>query len=122
MAEETKTDTTEKSNEQNTNRNDNRGNDNRGNDNRDNRSNNRRNTNMRRGGRKNFYRKKECKLCKIDDKEINYKNYDLIRRFITEKGKIVPRRMSGNCAKCQRKIKRAIKQARNAAYIPFTKK
>jgi small subunit ribosomal protein S18 len=75
---------------------------------------------QRKPAKRAFFKKKECRLCKIKDKEIDYKDIDLIRRFTTEKGKIVPRRMSGNCAKCQRKIKNAIKRARNAALIPFT--
>jgi len=74
----------------------------------------------KRGMKKTFYRKKECKLCKLKEKEFDYRQIDMIRRFITEKGKIIPRRMSGNCAKCQRKIKNAINRARNAALIQFT--
>jgi small subunit ribosomal protein S18 len=78
--------------------------------------------NFKRGSKRTYYRKKECKLCKMEDKDIDYKNMDLMRKYTTDKGKIVPRRMSGNCAKCQRKIKREIKKARNAALIPFTSK
>ena len=74
----------------------------------------------KRGMKRTFYRKKECKLCKLKEKEFDYRQIDMIRRYITEKGKIIPRRMSGNCAKCQRKIKIAIKRARNAALIQFT--
>lgn len=117
MSEDTKTTRNENKPSDNSGRSDNRSNDR----NNDSRQNNRRSSG-RRGGKRNFYKKKECKLCKMDDKDINYKNIDLVRKFTTEKGKIVPRRMSGNCAKCQRKIKRAIKRARNAAFIPFTKK
>ena len=90
-------------------------------------SDNRSNDNERGGFRKKFvkkvyYRKKECFLCKDEKvKEVNYKNIELLRRYISEKGKIVPRRMSGNCAKCQRVVARAIKRARNIALLPFTR-
>jgi small subunit ribosomal protein S18 len=72
--------------------------------------------------KKVYYRKKECFLCKDDKiKEVDYKNIELLRRYISEKGKIIPRRMSGNCAKCQRAVARAIKRARNIALLPFTR-
>jgi small subunit ribosomal protein S18 len=55
--------------------------------------------------------KRECKLCE-DQVQIDYKQPDLLKRFLTERGKILPRRMSGNCAKHQREVTRAIKLAR----------
>ncbi|HYL39289.1 MAG TPA: 30S ribosomal protein S18 [Bryobacteraceae bacterium] len=66
-----------------------------------------------------FRRKKVCRFCveKIDD--INYKDVRLLMSFISERGKIVPRRISGVCAPHQRRLGQAIKQARNIALIPF---
>ena len=66
-----------------------------------------------------FRRKKVCRFCveKIDD--INYKDTRLLNSFISERGKIVPRRISGVCAPHQRRLAEAIKQARNIALIPF---
>jgi len=66
-----------------------------------------------------FRRKKVCRFCveKIDD--INYKDVRLLTSFISERGKIVPRRISGVCTPHQRRLAQAIKQARNIALIPF---
>jgi small subunit ribosomal protein S18 len=52
--------------------------------------------------------------------KIDYKNYRLLRSFITERGRIIPRRISGNCAKHQRELTREIKRARHVALLPFT--
>ena len=52
--------------------------------------------------------------------EIDYKDVAKLRRYITERGKILPRRISGNCAKHQRQMTTAIKRARNVALLPFT--
>jgi small subunit ribosomal protein S18 len=52
--------------------------------------------------------------------QIDYKDAAKLRRFITERGKILPRRISGNCAKHQRQVTLAIKRARNIALLPFT--
>ena len=73
----------------------------------------------REGGRKFFRRKKVCKFCveKIDD--INYKDVRLLQQFVAERGKIVPRRLTGVCTTHQRRLTRAIKQARNIALLPF---
>ncbi|MFQ5649604.1 MAG: 30S ribosomal protein S18 [bacterium] len=51
--------------------------------------------------------------------DIHYKNVDLLMRFVTEQGKIIPRRTSGNDARCQRLVKRAIKRARHLALMPY---
>jgi small subunit ribosomal protein S18 len=51
---------------------------------------------------------------------LDYKEPDILRGFITERGKIIPRRISGNCAKHQRQLTTAIKRARNIALLPFT--
>jgi small subunit ribosomal protein S18 len=66
-----------------------------------------------------FRRKKVCRFCveKIDD--INYKDVKMLTSFISERGKIVPRRISGVCTPHQRRLSQAIKQARNIALIPF---
>ena len=71
------------------------------------------------GGRKFFRRKKVCKFCveKID--AINYKDVRLLSGFVAEKGKIVPRRLTGVCTPHQKRVSAAIKQARNIALLPF---
>ena len=69
------------------------------------------------GGR--FFQKKVCRLCAEGIGVIDYKDTERIKRFLTEKGKILPRRITGNCAKCQRMLARAIKRARHAALIAF---
>ncbi len=71
------------------------------------------------GGRKFFRRKKVCKFCveKIDD--INYKDVRLLGQFVAERGKIVPRRLTGVCTPHQRPLTSAIKRARNIALLPF---
>ena len=73
----------------------------------------------REGGRKFFRRKKVCKFCveKIDD--INYKDVRLLGQFVAERGKIIPRRLSGVCTPHQRRLTAAIKRARNIALLPF---
>ncbi len=64
-------------------------------------------------------RRKVCPVC-ADKLELNYKRTDVLERFITERGKIVPRRISGVCAKHQRKISLEIKRARHIALLPYT--
>jgi small subunit ribosomal protein S18 len=70
-------------------------------------------------GRKFFRRKKVCRFCveKIDD--INYKDVRLLQQFVAERGKIVPRRLTGVCTPHQRRLSTAIKRARNIALLPF---
>ena len=71
-------------------------------------------------GRKQYFRRKKvCRFCvdKVDD--IDYKNVKLISSFVSERGKIVPRRISGVCAPHQRRLTVAIKRARNIALLPF---
>jgi len=73
----------------------------------------------RRGGKgKVFFKKKVCKFC-IQKLKIDYKDADTLRRFITERGKILPRRITGTCAKHQRGLALAIKRARMIALLPF---
>ena len=65
-------------------------------------------------------RKKVCSFCVDKVETIDYKDVAKLRRFVTERGKILPRRISGNCAKHQRQLTSAIKRARNVALLPFT--
>lgn len=65
-------------------------------------------------------RRKVCSFCVDKVEHIDYKDVAKLRRFITERGKILPRRISGNCAKHQRQVTFAIKRARNIALLPFT--
>ena len=65
-------------------------------------------------------RKKICSFCADKVEHIDYKDVAKLRRFIMERGKILPRRVSGNCAKHQRQVTLAIKRARNIALLPFT--
>lgn len=70
--------------------------------------------------KRGFYKKKVCRFCVDSEIVIDYKSYKVLKYFISERGKIVPRRISGNCAKHQRELTSAIKRARNIALIPFT--
>ena len=65
-------------------------------------------------------RKRVCRYCADKDLVIDYKDPQALRYFVTERGKIVPRRISGACAKHQRAINTAIKRARIIALLPFT--
>ncbi len=73
------------------------------------------------GGRKKFFRKKRkaCVFC-LGKAVIDYKDADYLQRFLSERGKIVPRRITGNCAKHQRELAQAIKRAREIALLPYT--
>ena len=75
----------------------------------------------RRGGgrRQYFRRRKVCKFCVEKIEFIDYKDLRLIGPFVAERGKILPRRLTGTCAPHQRELTRAIKQARNIALLPF---
>ncbi len=66
------------------------------------------------------YRKKICKFCENKKMEIDYKNPSMLRRFVTEQGKILPSRITGTCARHQRGLVTAIKRARNIALLPYT--
>ena len=65
-------------------------------------------------------KRKVCSFCADKIEHIDYKDVAKLRRFITERGKILPRRISGNCACHQRQVTAAIKRARNIALLPFT--
>jgi small subunit ribosomal protein S18 len=73
-------------------------------------------TNSRKG--KVFFRKKVCRFC-AQKARIDYKDSDGLRRFTTERGKILPRRITGTCAKHQRRLAVEIKRARDLALLPF---
>lgn len=73
-----------------------------------------------RGKGKTYFRKKVCKFC-TQNLVADYKNPEVLRRFITDRGKILPRRITGTCAKHQRKLAREIKRARTLAMLPFVK-
>ncbi|MEE3362000.1 MAG: 30S ribosomal protein S18 [Anaerovoracaceae bacterium] len=70
----------------------------------------------RRGG---YRRKKVCQFCADKDAVIDYKDVDTLKKYITERGKILPRRVTGTCAVHQRKVTTAIKRARTVALLPY---
>ena len=72
----------------------------------------------KRGGR-GFGRKKVCRFCAEKNASVDYKDQATLKYFVTERGKIIPRRISGNCARHQRQISVAIKRARGLALIPY---
>jgi small subunit ribosomal protein S18 len=71
------------------------------------------------GSRKKSSRRRACKFCTDENLVIDYKNAGLLKYFITDRGKLVPRRLTGNCAKHQRAIGRAVARARMIALMPF---
>ena len=73
----------------------------------------------REGGRPRFFQKKVCRFCSDRAAGIDYKDAERLKRFLTEKGKIIPRRITGNCAKHQRMLSRAIKRGRHSALLAF---
>lgn len=70
----------------------------------------------RRGRRK----RRVCIFCQDDNIKMDYKDVGLMKRFISDRGKILPRRVTGNCAKHQRALTVQIKRARHVALVPFT--
>ncbi|NMA82410.1 MAG: 30S ribosomal protein S18 [Epulopiscium sp.] len=72
--------------------------------------------NKRRGRRK----RRVCAFCADDAKYIDYKDLNKLRKFASERGKVLPRRITGNCAKHQRALTIAIKRARHIALMPYT--
>ena len=70
--------------------------------------------------RRPFFRKRVCRFCTEKLEAIDYKDAARLQKFITEKGKILPSRISGACARHQRALSRAIKRARFSALLPFT--
>ena len=65
-------------------------------------------------------KKRVCQFCADKNTKIEYKNYQKLEKFVTERGKILPRRITGTCAKHQRELTKAIKMARNIALLPYT--
>jgi small subunit ribosomal protein S18 len=70
------------------------------------------------GGGRFFQRRRPCRFC-IDKGSIDFKDVGLLRNFLTERGRIVPRRISGNCMRHQRELTAAVKRARHIALISF---
>ncbi len=70
--------------------------------------------------KKRFLRKKICRFCADKHPYIDYKDVRSLRGLITERGKIISRRISGNCARHQRQLTVAVKRSRNIALMPFT--
>ena len=62
----------------------------------------------------------QCRFCREGKEYVDYKDIDTLQKLLTHRGKIFSRKRSGNCASCQRKVKRAIKRARFMALLPFT--
>ncbi|MDR2935491.1 MAG: 30S ribosomal protein S18 [Candidatus Adiutrix sp.] len=73
-----------------------------------------------RGKKRLFHRRKVCRFCVDHINDIDYKDLKTLRNFVTERGKIVPRRISGNCAKHQRLLTQTIMRARLMALLPYT--
>jgi len=71
----------------------------------------------RRGG---FGRRKVCRFCAEKSRKVDFKDANTLKYYVTERGKIIPRRISGNCAKHQRQVAVAIKRARMVALLPYT--
>jgi small subunit ribosomal protein S18 len=65
-------------------------------------------------------RKKTCRFCEEKSRVIDYKDERLLRRYVTDRGKIIPKRITGVCARHQRELTQAIKRARHIALLPFT--
>lgn len=71
------------------------------------------------GGRFRRPGRKPCRFCAEKVTQIDYKDVNRLRAFVTERGKILPRRMTGTCSRHQRELTRAVKRARNIAMLPF---
>jgi small subunit ribosomal protein S18 len=72
------------------------------------------------GGKRTFFQKKVCRFCADKVENIDYKDVKTLKNLLTDRGKIIPSRISGNCATHQRKATIAIKRARNMALFPYT--
>jgi small subunit ribosomal protein S18 len=70
--------------------------------------------------RRYYARPRECQFCTDKSVTINYKEIETLRRYVTDVGKIRPRRQTGACAKHQRELARAVKRARHIALLPFS--
>lgn len=69
--------------------------------------------------RKFYHRRKVCRFCADSTLVINYKDVNMLKYFISERAKIIPRRISGTCANHQRELAREIKKARSIAFLPY---
>ncbi len=69
-----------------------------------------------------FQRKRVCRFCAEKRDSIDYRDVQTLRNFITDRGKIIPRRISGNCARHQRVLSSAVKRSRHIALIPFVER
>ncbi|MCI5726244.1 MAG: 30S ribosomal protein S18 [Clostridium sp.] len=78
------------------------------------------NNNRRPNSKMRRSKKKVCAFCSDKAEAIDYKDTAKLRKYVTERGKILPRRISGTCAKHQRQLTIAVKRARNIALLPFT--
>jgi small subunit ribosomal protein S18 len=72
------------------------------------------------GGKRFYTQPRVCQFCTDKSVHIDYKEFELLRRYVTEEGKIRPRRQTGACSRHQRELARAIKRARHLALLPFT--
>jgi len=68
-----------------------------------------------------IFKKRPCRLCKTKVDSVDYKDVEFLEKFISDRGKIVPTRISGNCARHQRMVSNRIKRARIAGLLPFVK-
>ena len=76
---------------------------------------------MARSGKKQFYRRRKvCRMCADKINTVDYKDTRFLQQYLVERSKILPRRISGTCAKHQRIIQQAIKRARHLALLPYT--
>lgn len=73
---------------------------------------------FRGGSKRGYFKKKVCKVC-ANNLKLDYKDADTLRRFTTDRGKILPRRITGSCAKHQRLLTREIMRSRSLALLPF---
>ncbi|MCI5146080.1 MAG: 30S ribosomal protein S18, partial [Candidatus Electrothrix sp. AR3] len=70
--------------------------------------------------KKVFYRRKVCRFCADKEQVVDYKDVKVLRNLVTERGKIIPKRIYGTCAAHQRQVTEAVKRARHLALIPYT--
>ena len=75
--------------------------------------------NKRRGFSGGMHRKKVCQFCADKEAKIDYKDAETLKKYVTERGKILPRRITGTCAMHQRAVTTAVKRARTVAILPF---
>ncbi|MDR0519592.1 MAG: 30S ribosomal protein S18 [Clostridiales Family XIII bacterium] len=76
---------------------------------------------QRRGGMGGMRKKKVCQFCADKSLRIDYKDVDILSKFITDRGKILPKRVTGTCAMHQREVARAIKRSRIVALLPYVR-